>query len=97
MTKQEILDKFNDINFAYNDSSKHETLSRMLDDLLKEQEKQKRKWLMNIADNQLANFPKDFAFGTLDEHLEREYNRGVWKGLQMAYEIISNDGERKNE
>ena len=38
MTKNEILDKFNDIDFVYNDSSKHETLSRMLDELLKEQE-----------------------------------------------------------
>lgn len=38
MTKQEILDKFNDIDFVYNDSSKHETLSRMIDELLKEQE-----------------------------------------------------------
>ena len=38
MTKQEILDKFSDIDFAYNDSSKNETLSRMLDELLKEQE-----------------------------------------------------------
>ena len=41
MTKQEILDKFNDIDFVYNDSSKHETLSRMLDELLKEQETHK--------------------------------------------------------
>ena len=38
MTKQEILDRFSDIDFVYNDSSKHETLSRMLDELLKEQE-----------------------------------------------------------
>ena len=38
MTKQEILEQFNDIDFAYNNSSKHETLSRMLDELLKEQE-----------------------------------------------------------
>ena len=38
MTKQEILDKFNDIDFVYNNSSKHETLSRMIDELLKEQE-----------------------------------------------------------
>ena len=42
MTKQEILDKFNDIDFVYNDSSKHETLSRMIDELLKEQE---AKWI----------------------------------------------------
>ena len=38
MTKQKILDEFNDINYVYNNSSKHETLSRMLDELLKEQE-----------------------------------------------------------
>jgi hypothetical protein len=38
MTKQEILDEFSDINLAYNNSSKHETLSWMLDELLKEQE-----------------------------------------------------------
>ena len=38
VTKQEILDKFNDIDFVYNNSSKHETLSRMIDELLKEQE-----------------------------------------------------------
>ena len=38
MTKQEILDHFKDIDFMYNDSSKHETLSRMIDELLKEQD-----------------------------------------------------------
>lgn len=38
MTKQEILDEFKDIDFVYNNSSKHETLSSMLDELLKEQE-----------------------------------------------------------
>lgn len=42
MTKQEILDMFSDIDFVYNDSSKHETLSRMLDELLKEQEHKDR-------------------------------------------------------
>lgn len=38
MTKQEILEEFKDIDFVYNNSSKHETLSSMLDELLKEQE-----------------------------------------------------------
>ena len=38
MTKQEILNVFKDINFAYNDSSKYETLSGLIDELLKEQE-----------------------------------------------------------
>ena len=43
MTKQEILDEFYDINYVYNTSSKHETLSWMLDELLKEQEAVKPK------------------------------------------------------
>lgn len=41
MTKQEILDEFNDINYVYNNSSKRETLSWMLDELMKEQEAKK--------------------------------------------------------
>ena len=44
MTKQEILDHFKDIDVMYNDSSKHETLSRMLDELLKEQQPKKGYW-----------------------------------------------------
>ena len=38
MTKQEILDYFKDINNAYNECSRFDDLSRMLDELLKERE-----------------------------------------------------------
>ena len=38
MTKQEILDYFSLIDFAYNESGRLESLSRMIDELLKEQE-----------------------------------------------------------
>jgi len=38
MTKQEILDYFSLIDFAYNESGRLESLSRMLDELMKEQE-----------------------------------------------------------
>ena len=58
-------------------------------ELLKEQEKQKRKLLQNIADNQLANATKDYEFMSLDEHLKNEHKRGIWDGLQMAYEILT--------
>lgn len=44
MTKQEILDRFRDINEAYNDSSRYDSLSRMLDELLKEQEARIQKY-----------------------------------------------------
>lgn len=36
MTKQEILDRLCDIDFVFYDSATHETLSRMIDELLKE-------------------------------------------------------------
>ena len=53
-------------------------------DLLKEQEEQKRKWLQNIADNQLANAPMDGCC------LEQwNYQKGVYDGLQMAYDILT--------
>ena len=38
MTKQDILDYFSLIDFAYNESGRLESLSSMLDELLKEQE-----------------------------------------------------------
>lgn len=34
MSKQDILDFFSDINYAYNDSTRLDTLSRMLDELV---------------------------------------------------------------
>ena len=33
MTNEEILQTFSDINYAYNDSTKYDTLKRMLDEL----------------------------------------------------------------
>ena len=61
MTKQEILDKFNDINFVYNDSSKHETLSRMLDELLKEQEAKEIKSYYGLAGGPHGACPSCFT------------------------------------
>lgn len=55
-----------------------------LNDLLKEQAEKKRKWLMTIADNQLANSPND-----CDSDLWHSRKRGIWEGLQIAYEILT--------
>jgi len=59
--------------------------------LLKEQEEQKQKWLQSIADNQLANAPKHDRndFMSLDEHMEYQYQLGVYDGLQMAWDILT--------
>ena len=56
--------------------------------LLKEQEKQKRQWLKEIAENQIAHAPNGYPM-SLDEKLENEYKRGIWGGLQIAWNIIS--------
>ena len=40
MTKQEFLDYFSLIDYAYNESGRLESLSRMLDELLKEQQEE---------------------------------------------------------
>lgn len=45
-------------------------------------EEQKRKWLKNIADNQLA-------IGGADPLTE--YEQGKWDGMQAAYEIVLGD------
>lgn len=34
MTKDEILEHYKDINFMYNRPSEHETLSRMIDEMI---------------------------------------------------------------
>ena len=52
--------------------------------LLKEQEEQKQKWLQNIADNQLAFAPseRDNAYCYIK-------HQGIYDGLQMAYDILT--------
>lgn len=55
-------------------------------EILKNQQEQKRKWLQTIADNQLAVSPTGYE---TEESLAKR--TGEWNGLQMAYEIISED------
>lgn len=40
MTKKEILDYFKDINYMYNNSNVHDTLSTMIDELLETQKQE---------------------------------------------------------
>ena len=59
-------------------------------ELLKEKEAVVKQWTKEIADNQLAHAPNDsHEFMSLDEHLKNEYKRGIWDGLQIAWNIIS--------
>ena len=59
----------------------------VLDDaiaLLKNHEEQKQKWLQNIADNQLANSPDEWQSPE-----QQMYSKGVFDGLQIAYEMLA--------
>ena len=78
MTKQRILEVFKDINDAYNDSSRFDTLSRMIDDLLQEQ---KVKYLKGIVDNQLAYTESDPC----------PYDNGFYDGMELAWHIVAED------
>ena len=88
MTKQEILDKFNDINFAYNDSSKHETLSKMLNELLKEQEA-----VEPLFNEQMKHFVCPNCSLVLDEGRD-DYCPSCGKGIAWdEYYIHENETE----
>ena len=45
MTKQDILDYFSLIDFAYNECGRYDSLSRMLDELLDEEHRRLLSWL----------------------------------------------------
>lgn len=82
MTKHDILEVFKDIDFMYNDSTRLDTLSHMIDELQEEWEEKKRGWLRNIADNQIANAPTN--------SIQKQGNKGgVYDGLEMAFNIIT--------
>ena len=51
--------------------------------MLKEQEEQVMSWTKQIADNQLAHAPDEM------DRENWEYKKGIWDGLQIAWNIIS--------
>lgn len=44
MTREEILQAFDDINFVYNDCTRYDTLKRMLEELT---ERKRGEWVLN--------------------------------------------------
>ena len=53
---------------------------------------QKQKWLQSIADNQLAVSPTGYE---TEEGLAKR--TGEWNGLQMAWEILTKDGDGSDD
>ena len=85
MTKQEILDRFRDINEAYNDSSRYDSLSRMLDELLKEQEAHEQAICKEICD-----FIRHACSTDTDD--DKDY---VCYVIQKCFTHFCADGDRK--
>lgn len=88
MTKEDILKYFDDINFVYNDCSRHDSLSNMLDEL--EQVPKMGNWIYdNIANNwrcdQCGETPKTMGYvGTADfmrEHFKFCNHCGAKNGV----------------
>lgn len=61
MTKQEILDYFGLIDFAYNESGRLESLSRMLDELLKEQEVKTGYWIDSAGNDKCSICGEEYS------------------------------------
>lgn len=64
----------------YHSDSEVQNIAKKALELLKEQDEQKRQWLIEIADNQIAHAP----YPNKDE-----YTRGIYDGLEMAWQIIT--------
>ena len=80
MTKQEILDYFSLIDFAYNESGRFESLSRMIDELLKEQEKKEIK----LHKKYVITWKRDDVFTT------RKLYEAVCETLMDEGELVIN-------
>ena len=72
--------------FCTSDDNEYEMHKAVLA-LLKEQDERKRKVLQHLADVQLGNAPNEYHNET-----QRMYEKGVYDGIQMAFEIIAEHG-----
>lgn len=70
MTKEDILKYFKDINFAYNDCTKYDSLSNMLDELEKEQKAKIYKIRAEIEDLAYDNEDDDDYYYTVIDALQ---------------------------
>lgn len=98
MTKQDILNYFDDINEAYNNCNKHDDLSRMLDELIETQPR----WIpveealpedctevfVYLFDNSRPHIAwiEDTHWYTEDFEIERENEPVAWMPLPEPYQ-----------
>lgn len=69
MTKQEILDRFKDINEAYNNCSAYDDLSAMLDELIETEQKKTEEERKQEAKQRRSEYNRKYR----ETHRERAY------------------------
>ena len=95
MTKQDILDYFNDINQVYNDSSRLDSLSNMIDEMALEKENKYDMAIKAIHDIKEKVWEIDIPSPTIPEYVE--HHEQVKSVLKVIYNWLTKLEEAENE
>lgn len=98
MTKQDILDYFNDINQVYNDSTRLDSLSNMIDEMLETAREKENKYDMAIKaihDIKEKVWEIDIPSPTIPEYIE--HHNQVASVLIVIYDWLTKLEEAENE
>ena len=95
MTKQDILDYFNDINQVYNDSTRLDTLSNMIDEMALEKENKYDMAIEALNDIKEKVWEIDIPSPTIPEYVE--HHEQVKSVLKVIYNWLTKLEEADNE
>jgi len=95
MNKQDILDYFNDINQVYNDSTRLDTLSNMIDEMALEKENKYDMAIEAIHDIKEKVWEIDIPSPTIPEYIE--HHEQVKSVLKVIYNWLTKLEEAENE
>ena len=85
MTKEEILQTFSDINYAYNNCSKYDTLKRMLDELTEDMPSKQKMghWKRISMDKYVQHAMAFYRCSECGEDIIGEHNYCPYCGAKM--------------
>ena len=95
MTKQDILDYFNDINQVYNDSTRLDSLSNMIDEMVLEKDNKYDMAIEAIHDIKEKVWEIDIPSSTVPEYVE--HHEQVKSVLIVIYNWLTKLEEAENE
>ena len=95
MTKQDILDYFNDINQVYNDSTRLDSLSNMIDEMVLEKENKYDMAIKAIHDIKEKVWEIDIPSPTIPEYIE--HHEQVKSVLKVIYNWLTKLEEAEDD